>query len=259
MQLTNQKAGLSSEVGSSGARKRKVDNLEGFSTPSRNTRIQTMAASTITRSKTGGTQTKLVESSKKRKPDSAETMAIRALNARMIAQKQMDLKAKKRQQKQAAVMEKRYDDAAPTVQRGSFVSVGVDFRDRKVQNSRKVRGVVLTVTSLHSITVITTDGILSENGRIAYIPSEQYHVGHELVTVDKELKALQELVLQGKEPKDKMIPRPTVHMNQHGFAFMHKCGCKTKKCGANCGCRKRDKKCGSGCACAARAGNCGNS
>ena len=205
--------------------------------PARSTRLQSLVNSTVTRSKL----TKV-------KNSAVVTQNNALLEQRQLRRDQMNLLSTRRQAQQADNMMKQYVDHVSNVEVGSYVCVRVDKRDRRVNCSRGILGVVLGVTSNKGIRVMSGKGILSHNGKISVCPPDTYRVLPEFSTVPARMRDIREQILLGNPPVGPQVTKQEVHLLENGSWFHLRCKCKTK-CGPACKCVKNQLGCTSGCGC----------
>ena len=219
-------------------------------TPMRQTRLQTLVSSTVTRAR--------VAHSKFRE-DVVLGTPQRIYQARVQEKLKMDIAATQRQEKQAMKMKKRYVDHLPEINIGDIVCISVDKRDRKVQNNRGIFGVVSKVASSKSIQCITPMGWLVEKGQISWIHPGTFRIPNQRSPFSKDLMALQSAVREQKDHPAFALrkSKQSLHFDTHGMILFGSCGC-TRKCSSTCGCRKAGRKCGSGCGCKAHGFTCDN-
>lgn len=210
-------------------------------TPARNTRIQSLAKSTVTRSK--------LASSKLPSADYFEKKVQKRI--------EMNEVAKKRQAQQAGKMTERYIENSNEVFLGNYVCVRVDKRDRRVQVNRGILGVVTFVTNAKGVQVVTEKGYLSFHDKLAVMPPDTYRVLSDYATVSPGLQALRKQVLNGINPDLPLVSKPEVHLLEHASWVHKKCHCRSK-CGPSCGCVRSKVSCNSGCGCRVHNFECDN-
>jgi hypothetical protein len=164
------------------------------------------------------------------------------------------MKRKKIQDDQAEKMKRtRMSDLSKTGGKiGDIVSLKIDPRD--VSNSHALIGIVFQVSTSEcgGCRIATVEGIISNVGRVLYVPAEQYKVQDGRLVIDANLAKLRAAVMAGKLNEDKM-PKISMRM-AHELKYSRssvgkrKCSCKGK-CGKSCGCVKNKAPCSSGCKC----------
>lgn len=183
--------------------------------PARSTRLQSLVNSTVTRSKL----TKIRNSASVQ-----ENSAL--LVQRQLTRAHMNLLCARRQAQQADNMIKQYVDHVNNVEVGSFVCVRVDKRDRRVNCSRGILGVVMGVTSKKGIKVMSGKGVLSNNGKITICPPDTYRVLSEFSTVPTHMREMREQILSGNVGEVPKVTKQEVHLLENGSWFHLRCKCQ---------------------------------
>jgi hypothetical protein len=210
-------------------------------TPARNTRMQSLSQSTVTRSKLA----------------MSKVDVDHYFQQKVDKRTEMNRTASLRQQGQAEEMQKRYVANVTMVSIGNYVCIRVDRRDRRVNSNRGILAVVSFVTESKGIQAVTEEGIIAHKGRIAIVPPDTYKVLSDFSTVPSGLQRIRKEILQGKTTDWPKVSKQEAHLKDNGSWFHSKCQCKTK-CGPSCGCVKNKVSCGSGCGCRVRDFECEN-
>ena len=176
-----------------------------------------------------------------------------------------DMKRRKRQDRQANSMMKRFKiGAEPTV--GDTVNLKVDIRDRNSTIPRGILGIVagLTSTGSSNCAIYCVHGLLGSRGKCVYYPPDQYTIVPK-PTLDKELRKVRDLVLDesfkissgGHNIISVQKAHKLIYSTKEVKVIRGKCQCggskakgkKKVQCGNRCGCIRNNRLCSSACSC----------
>jgi hypothetical protein len=143
---------------------------------------------------------------------------------------------------------------------GDCIRMELDKRD--IPHARALLGVVFKVGRGGGVQVVTSDGVISNEGKVYYLPMTKYTVIKEQSVesvVPAVLKAFRETILSGHFLPGlmKKTSMAAAYRVDYDVTAASHVGCKCKmNCQGYCGCRKKKMACGDKCICR---GQCTNS
>ena len=183
------------------------------------------------------------------------------LRQRIKHKDKCDEERRHQQDKQAAIMKKRYNQSIET-KLGDVVNLNVNRLDRVSYVNRGLIGVVVKLANTGSgaAFIMTKFGILGNQSKEKVMHSPDQYTRIENPTVCHELESVIEEVKKGDYDinKQKVITVSECHRLTYGgnnSCNTRMCGCKKRNsdgnihCGKNCGCFKNGSLCGSLCKC----------